>query len=186
MRLLKRIIGLILLFILLCFIDESRSNANDYTMPEIVSEPSTAQVLQLDLIDRLSTVVWSETISEAIVIWCMNHSVDYLKCMRDTIGVANAESWIFKKTSSKNNAFGIMERVCGKKGWEKQSCRSQLKSYSSIEESVIDFIKLYEKNKWYKRITWQDWLNWKYCTAGCSNRIPAFNAGSAEFDLSLV
>lgn len=186
MKLLKRIVGIVLVLLALFIMQTSKSNANDYTMPADTTQLTTTQVLQLELIQRLNTVVWSETISEAIVIWCMNHTENYMLCMKHTVGVANAESGMFKKTWMKNNAFGITERVCWKKGWEKISCRSQLKTYSSVEESVIDFIRHYEKNKWYNRITWQDWLNGKYCTAWCDGWIPAFNAGSAEFDLCLV
>jgi hypothetical protein len=35
----------------------------------------------------------------------MNHTEDYINCMRQTLGVAKAESGMFRKVSSKNNAF---------------------------------------------------------------------------------
>jgi len=185
MKLLKRVIWIILLVIFLWWL-WARSNAEDKL--EIVDgqQLSTKQVLQLDLINRLNAVVWSETIAEAIVVGCMNHTEDYIKCMRQTLGVANAESWIFKKVSSKNNAFWFMEKVCGTQAWNPYWCTTRLKAYSSVEESVIDFIKKYDKNKWYKRDSGQAWLNWRYCTSQCDNRIPAYNDWMAEFDLSLI
>jgi hypothetical protein len=185
MKLLKRVIWIILLVIFLWWL-WARSNAEDKL--EIVDgqELSTRQVLQLDLINRLNAVVWSETIAEAIVVGCMNHTEDYIKCMKQTLGVANAESGLFKKVSSKNNAFWFMERVCGTQARNPYWCTTKLKAYSSVEESVIDFIKKYDKNKWYKRDSGQAWLNWRYCTSQCDNRIPAYNDWMAEFDLSLI
>ena len=185
MKLLKRVIWLILLVIILWRL-WARSNAEDKLVIEEGQVLSTKQVLQLDLINRLNAIVWSETIAEAIVVGCMNHTEDYIKCMRQTLGVANAESGMFKKVSSKNNAFGFMERACGTQRWSPYQCSTRLKAYSSVEESVIDFIKKYEKNKWYKRDSGQAWLDGRYCTSQCSNRIPAYNDWMAEFDLSLI
>lgn len=185
MSLLKRILWLLLFFAILWWFG-ARSDASYSLSPEDRSNLSVTEAFQLEIVNKINAVVWSETIAEAIVVGCMNHTENYIKCMRHTFGVANAESSLFKNVSSKNNAFWIMEKVCGKKPWWEYSCSYKVKSYSSVEESVIDFIKKYEKNKWYNRDSGQAWLNGKYCTSQCSNRIPAYNDWMAEFDLSLI
>lgn len=193
MKLLKRTIAVMLA--LICLILFQHANSEDYLAVHegdvVIDEPLYVQdivvlteeeLLQQELIAKLSAVVWSDTISETIVVWCMNHTEDYMLCMKHTFGVANAESSLFKKVWTKNNAFGITEKTCRNLNAMDTACRYGLKSYSSIEESVIDFIKHYENNKWYSRTRGQDRLNWKYCTSQCSNRIPAFNSWMKKFE----
>ena len=193
MKLLKRTIAIMLALIALMLFQHV--NSEDYLAVQerdvVIDEPWDVQeivvlteeeLLQQELIAKLSAVVWSDTISEAIVVWCMNHAEDYMLCMKHTFGVANAESSLFKNVWSKHNAFGITEKKCRNLNAMDTACRYGLKSYSSIEESVIDFIKHYERNKWYSRTRGQDRLNGKYCTSQCSNRIPAFNSWMKKFE----
>lgn len=193
MKLLKRTIAIMLALIVLILWQQT--NGEDYLAEPlrdvVIDEPwdvkdvvvlTEEELLQQELIAKLSTVVWSDTISEAIVVWCMNHAEDYMLCMKHTFGVANAESSLFKNVWSKRNAFGITERKCRKLNWTDSACRYGLKKYSSVEESIIDFIKHYERNKWYSRTRGQDRLNGKYCTSQCSNRIPAFNSWMKKFE----
>lgn len=193
MKLLKRTIAVMLALIVLMLFQHA--NSEDYlAVPErnvVIDEPWDVQeivvlteeeLLQQDLIAKINTVVWSDTISEAIVVWCMNHSDDYMLCMKHVFWVANAESTLFTNVWKKNNAFGITERQCRNLNAMDTACRYGLKKYTSVEESVIDFIKHYEKNKWYSRTRGQDRLNGNYCTSQCSNRIPAFNSWMKKFE----
>lgn len=178
MTIIKKIIIALALLFALAFAtwatssDESLDINEEIQSEELeeVVEEDPIELLKADLISKIRTVVWSYTISEAIVVWCMNHTEDYILCMKHTVGVANAESSIFKNVWRKNNAFWITNRQCI---WA--DCFYTLKSYTSIEESIIDFIRHYERNNWYKRVTGQDRLRWKYCTSSCTNRVPAFN-----------
>lgn len=193
MKLLKRTIAVMLVLILWLLYQHANSEET-LAMPEgnvVIDEPWDVQeivvlteeeLLQQELIAKISTVVWSDTISEAIVVWCMHHADDYMLCMKHVFGVANAESSLFKNIWKKNNAFGITKRQCRKLNWTDSACRYGLKQYSSVEESIIDFVKHYERNKWYSRTRGQDRLNGKYCTSQCSNRIPAFNSWMKKFE----
>jgi len=131
---------------------------------------------RLLLVDKVNSALGSYTLAEAVVDWCMNHSDNYYTCMRHVFGVANAESWLFRDLSSANNWFGIMEKC-----WNTYC----VKRFSSAEEWVIYFIKLYEKNKRYKRTKGSDWIG-TYCTSACTNWTQAFNEWMAKLDLSLI
>lgn len=103
------------------------------------------------------------TLAEAIVIWCQNHSEDYSLCVKNVFWVASAESSLFKNVSSSNNAFWWMYN------WK-------LRKFSSIEEWIVQRIKLYEKNNRQVRgLSWQRWLNWKYCTSECTYWVTNYN-----------
>jgi len=193
MKLLKRTIAIMLALIVLILCQQT--NGEDYLAVPVrnvvIDEPwdvedvvvlTEEELLQQELIAKLSAVVWSDTISEAIVVWCMNHAEDYMLCMKHTFGVANAESSLFKNVWSKLNAFGITEKKCRNLNAMDTACRYGLKKYSSIEESVIDFIKHYEKNKWYSRTKGQDRIRGKYCISACTNRVPAFNSWMKKFE----
>lgn len=193
MRLLKRAIAVMLALIALILFQHANSEDLflDTKGEAVTDEPLYVQeivimteeeLLQQDLIAKISAVVWSDTISEAIVVWCMNHVDDYMLCMKHTFGVANAESSLFKNVWKKNNAFGITQKQCRNLNTIDTACRYGLKAYSSIEESIIDFIKHYEKNKWYSRTKGQDRIRGKYCTSACTNRIPAFNSWVKKFE----
>ena len=158
MKLLKRAIAVMLVLIVLILYQHA--NSEDYLAVPVgnvvIDEPWDVQeivvlteeeLLQQELIAKINAVVWSDTISEAIVVWCMNHADDYMLCMKHVFGVANEESSLFKRVGKKNNAFGITKRQCRKLNWTDSACRYGLKQYSSVEESIIDFIKHYEKNK---------------------------------------
>lgn len=94
------------------------------------------------------------TLAEAIVIWCQNHSEDFNLCVKNVFWIANAESSLFKRVSSSNNAFWWMYN------WT-------LKRFTSIEEWIVQRIKLYEKNNREVRTTGADWLRGHYCTSEC-------------------
>lgn len=102
------------------------------------------------------------TLAEAIVIWCQNHSEDYNLCVKNVFWVATAESTLFKRVSSSNNAFWWMYN------WK-------LRRFSSIEEWVVQRIKLYERNNRQVRTTGADWMRWHYCTSECTYWISNYN-----------
>lgn len=103
------------------------------------------------------------TLAEAIVIWCQNHSEDYSLCVKNVFWIATAESSLFKNVSSSNNAFWWMYK------WK-------LKTFSSIEEWVVQRIKLYEKNNRQVRgLSWQRWLNANYCASDCTYWVSNYN-----------
>ena len=113
------------------------------------------------------------TLAEAIVIWCQNHSEDYNLCIKNVFWIATAESSLFKNVSSSNNAFWRMYN------WK-------LKRFSSLEEWIVQRIKLYEKNNRQVRgLSWQRRMLWKYCTSSCDYRISNYNNWIAIAELAL-
>lgn len=63
-----------------------------------------------NLINRVDALVGNYSISTAIVEECTTQVPNnYKKCIKDVIGVSNAESSIFKKAMyPSNNGFGLM------------------------------------------------------------------------------
>lgn len=138
---------------------------------ECVEEISDTQ--QTETIKKVSEVLGDRwTLAEAIVIGCTNHAKDINLCIEHVFWVANAESSLFKNVSSSNNAFWWMYN------WK-------LKRFSSIEEWIIQWIRLYEKNWWSIRDSGQKWLDWHYCTSSCSYRISNYNVGIAKIRANL-
>ena len=120
-----------------------------------------------DLIAKVNSTLGSWTLAEAIVIWCQNHSEDVDTCIKNVYWVATAESSLFKNVGSSNNAFWLMYK-------------GKLRRFTSIEEWVIQRIKLYEKNNRQARgLSWQRWLDGKYCASECKYRISNYNSGIA-------
>lgn len=183
MRLLKRSIAIMIMLILLILIQHVDGEPDMHPLPAVVDEPQKTEeeLLQEWIMDSINTVVWSYTISEAIVKWCRDLD-DRMLCMKHVFWVATAESSLFKNVWKKNNAFWITHRKCNKLNWTDRACRYWIKQYWSVEESIYDFIDHYKRNKRYKRTRWQNWISGKYCTSQCSNRIPAFNSWMKKFE----
>lgn len=141
------------------------------TKPEI--KEVSAEKAQL--IERVDILVENVSVSTAIVEACMKHTEDYKLCIKNIIWVSNAESGIFKKAMHpSNNWFGIME---GTRRWYEK------KRFSSVEDSIYYWVNRYVTNEWYKRTTWQAWLNWKYCTSWCEHRIKLYNDGIRKLNI---
>lgn len=69
-------------------------------------EPSKEELLQLEkdaLIEKVDSLIENESVSEAIVSACMKHTDDYKLCIKNVIGVSNAESGMFGKGMSPTN-----------------------------------------------------------------------------------
>lgn len=112
------------------------------------------------LAEQVDKLVGNYDISYTIVHECTSKVENYKKCIQDVVGVANAESTIFKKGMyPSNNGFWLMQKT--KNGYIKRK-------FSSVEESIKYRVDLYANKKWWKRETGQDWINWRYCTSSCS------------------
>ena len=117
-----------------------------------------------EMAEKLNSLIGDYSISYAVVHECSMQTNDYKLCIKNIMWVANAESSMFKKwMKPSNNGFGWMYK------WKKRK-------FSSVEESIKQWVAMYVRNNWGKRVTWKDWLNWKYCTSSCSNWTSAYNS----------
>lgn len=126
------------------------------------------------LVEKVNALVGNYDISRAIVNECTTQVPDnYEQCIRAVVGTANAESSLFKNgMNPSNNPFGLMYK------WKKRK-------FSSVEEAINVWVALYVKNNWGKRITWADWLKWKwaYCQSACTNWAKAYNTAVKKLEL---
>lgn len=114
--------------------------------------------------EELNSLIGDYNISYTIVHECSSQTEDYQLCIKSVLGVANAESSMFKAgMKPTNNGFWWMYK------WKKRK-------FSSVEESIKEWVAMYVRNGRGKRVTWKDWLNWNYCTSECSNWAKAYNS----------
>lgn len=140
---------------------------------EVEEESTDAFVYPTETIWKVSEVLGNRwTLAEAIVIWCMNHSEDLNLCIEQVFWVANAESSLFKNVSSSNNWFWWMQN------WT-------LKRFSSVEEWIVQWIRLREKNGWSVRVSGEQRMKWHYCVSGCSYWITNYNDWIAKVRANL-
>lgn len=134
----------------------------------------TRQMTLDNLVEKVNALVGNYDISKAIVNECTTQAFDnYEQCLKWIIGVANAESSLFKRgIIPSNNPFWLMYR------WKKRH-------FSSVEEAINVWVALYVKNNWGKRITWADWLKGKaaYCQSACTNWAKAYNSAIKKLEL---
>lgn len=123
------------------------------------------------IVEKVDNLLGDYITSEIIVDNCMAKTENYVLCIKNVIGVANAESSLFKRVSRSNNPFGLM------KG-------GRLQKFASKYDAIIYRIDLYQKNEWYKRNTWADWLRWNYCSSECSYWIANYNDGIAKLSFN--
>lgn len=142
-------------------------DVTDIDVGDIEEEKSEAEVL----IEKVNELVGNNSISEAIVQACMKHQEDYKLCIKNIIGVSNAESGIFKNgMSPTNNGFWWMYQ------WKKRK-------FSSVEDSIYKRVAMYTKNHWEKRGTWEAWLAGKYCTSECKYWVKNYNYAVNKLNL---
>lgn len=126
------------------------------------------------LVEKVNALVGNYDISRAIVNECTTQVPNnYEQCIKALIWVANAESSLFKNgMNPSQNPFGLMYK------WKKRK-------FSSVEEAINVWVALYVKNNWGKRITWADWLKWKwaYCQSACTNWAKAYNTAVKKLEL---
>lgn len=125
-----------------------------------VDEQALWEATKKRLAEQVDKLVGNYDVSHTIVHECTSKVENYKKCIQDVVGVANAESTIFKKGMyPSNNGFWLMQKT--KDGYRKMR-------FSSVEESIEYRVNLYAKKNRRKRATWQDRLNGRYCTSSCS------------------
>lgn len=132
----------------------------------------TFDMTKEELKKKVDVLVGNYNISSAIVEECTTQVPDnYEKCIKDVIGVSNAESTIFRNwMSPSNNWFGLMY-----KGVKRR--------FSSVEEWIKVRVSLYAKNNWVDRATWEDWLRKKYCTSACTHWVKNYNSAIKKLGL---
>ena len=130
----------------------------------------TREDTEKEMAGKLNSLIGDYNISYAVVHECSVQAKDYKLCIRNVLGVANAESSMFKAgMKPSNNGFWRMYK------WKKRK-------FSSVEESIKEWVAMYVKNGREKRVTWQAWLNWKYCASSCSNWVKLYNAANNKID----
>lgn len=141
----------------------NRDNAYDETTitPE-ESKPSLEEQWREMIVEKVDNLLGDYIASEIIVDNCMAKTDNYILCIKNVVGVANAESTLFKKVSRYNNPFGLM------KNWK-------LQKFESIYDAITYWIDLYSRNGREKRTTWADWISGRYCTSQCTYRISNYN-----------
>ena len=131
----------------------------------------TREMTERKLVEKVNSLVGNESISYAIVHECATQTDDYKQCIKNVIWVSNAESGMFKKAMyPSNNGFWWMYN------WKK-------KKFSSVEESIKEWVAMYVRNGWAKRITGQDRLRWNYCTSECKGRVKNYSSAIKKLDL---
>ena len=131
------------------------------------------EIKRLNILEQVESVVWNLSISTAIVDGCMNTTEDWYLCINNLMGVANAESSLFKRVSNSNNPFWLMRQ------WT-------LMRFNTIEDSIYYWIQLYQKNQRFKRTDWASRLRWNYCASQCTYRVGNYNYAIAKLSLTRV
>lgn len=123
-----------------------------------------------EIAEKLNSLIGDYNISYAIIHECSIQTNDYKLCVKNVLWVANAESSMFKAgMKPSNNGFWRMYK------WKKRK-------FSSVEESIKEWVAMYVRNNWGKRVTWKDRLAWKYCASSCSNWVGAYNSAVRKIE----
>ena len=145
-------------------------SVTSWDVKEIETVIYTWEDTKKNIAEKLSTLIGDYNISYAIIHECSTQLDDYKLCVKNLLGVANAESSMFKKwMEPSNNWFGWMYQ------WKKRK-------FSSVEESIKEWVAMYVRNNWGKRVTWKDRLAWNYCTSDCSNWVSAYNSAVKKIE----
>lgn len=103
----KRIKIIIFILLILIFFIYNKDNAYD----ETITIPVEKQVYNLEsqwrdmVVEKVDNLLGDYITSEIIVDNCMLKTENYILCIKNVVGVANAESSLFKRVSSSNNPF---------------------------------------------------------------------------------
>ena len=128
------------------------------------------EATERELASKLNSLVGDYNISYTIVHECSEQTADYQLCIKNVLWVANAESSMFKNwMKPTNNWFWWLYK--GKK-----------KRFSSVQDSIKQWVAMYVRNGWSKRTTGQSRIDNKYCTSSCSNRVSAYNSAVQKID----
>lgn len=141
-----------------------------WEVKEIETVIYTWEDTEKEIAEKLNSLIGDYNISYAIIHECSTQTSDYKLCVKNVLWVANAESSMFKAgMKPSNNWFGWMYK------WKKRK-------FSSVEESIKEWVAMYVRNNWGKRVTWKDRLAWKYCTSSCSNWVGAYNSAVRKIE----
>lgn len=125
---------------------------------------------KVEIAEKLTSLIGDYNISYAIIHECSTQVDDYKLCVINLLGVANAESSMFKAgMKPSNNGFWWMYK------WKKRK-------FSSVEESIKQWVAMYVRNNWGKRVTWDARLKGNYCTSSCSNWVKAYNSAAKKIE----
>ena len=142
---------------------DTTGSVASWEVKEIETVIYTWEDTEKEIAEKLNSLIGDYNISYAIIHECSTQTDDYKLCVQNVLGIANAESSMFKAgMKPSNNWFGWMYK------WKKRK-------FSSVEESIKEWVAMYVRNNWGKRVTWKDRLAWKYCTSSCSNWVSAYN-----------
>lgn len=148
--------------------DENSQSVVEDTQEDIIY---TFDMTKERLTNGVNELIGNYNISKAIVDECTAQVEDYITCIKNVVGVANAESTMFTKGMYPTfNWFWLMYR--GRK-----------RRFSSVEEWIHEWVSLYKKNDWGKRTTWASWLKWKYCVSECKYRVKNYESAIKKLNL---
>lgn len=141
-----------------------------WEVKEIETVIYTWEDTKKNIAEKLSTLIGDYDISYAIIHECSTQLDDYKLCVKNLLGVANAESSMFKKwMNPSNNGFWWMYQ------WKKRK-------FSSVEESIKEWVAMYVRNNWGKRVTWEARMQGNYCTSECSWWVKAYNSAVRKIE----
>ena len=141
-----------------------------WEVKEIETVIYTREDTEKEIAEKLNSLIGDYNISYAIIHECSTQTSDYKLCVKNVLWVANAESSMFKAgMKPSNNWFGRLYK------WKKRK-------FSSVEESIKEWVAMYVRNNWGKRVTWKDRLAWKYCASSCSNWVGAYNSAVRKIE----
>lgn len=149
---------------------DTTGSVASWEVKEIETVIYTREDTEKEIAEKLNSLIGDYNISYAIIHECSTQTDDYKLCVQNVLGIANAESSMFKKwMNPSNNGFWWMYQ------WKKRK-------FSSVEESIKEWVAMYVRNNWGKRVTWKDRLAWKYCTSSCSNWVSAYNSAVRKIE----
>jgi len=149
---------------------DTTGSVASWEVKEIETVIYTWEDTEKEIAEKLNSLIGDYNISYAIIHECSTQTDDYKLCVQNVLGIANAESSMFKAgMKPSNNWFGWMYK------WKKRK-------FSSVEESIKEWVAMYVRNNWGKRVTWKDRLAWKYCTSSCSNWVSAYNSAVRKIE----
>ena len=141
-----------------------------WEVKEIETVIYTREDTKKEIAEKLNSLIGDYNISYAIIHECSTQTDDYKLCVKNVLGVANAESSMFKAgMKPSNNWFGRLYK------WKKRK-------FSSVEESIKQWVAMYVRNNWGKRVTWEARLKGNYCTSSCSWWVKAYNSAARKIE----
>lgn len=150
-------------FLFLAFWFKGNAQDEETIIPEVVEEEKDLEQIWRDMIvEKVDNLLGDYISSEIIVDNCMEKTDNYILCIKNVVGVANAETSLFKNIWKSNNGFWLMKN-------------GRVQKFDSKYDSITYWIDLYSRN-WTNRNSWADWLRGNYCASECTYRIAAYDS----------